>query len=996
MEGTQSKTFMRKTINETFKARVMVLLTSLVCAGLNAQTQESFNDNAFLQPTAQSWQITHFSGNDPADGTGMMNETIPLFHYSDPDFDFPLSLCYSFGGYRPSQGSGTLGYGWTLGCGGAVTRIVRGAPDEQNGPYDDSMIYGYLHTDEVKFTQENTPAAYEGNMVLSSMWRSSEANADFDDALESLNPYSDFPCWRSYGESLLESFPDIFQLRAPGLSCSFILKGTHDGECVVIDSNVPYGELRINYLPGEHVIGDIYAPTVSVVTGDGYSYLFGGDIKNVEYTKMFSSLGDGGATHDATPTAFYLHSITAPNGRVLEISYTDAPHRAINAMKSYTPYRRGMYNGAKGTMPSLAFQVISVDWTPCVKDVSVDGHRILSMEYVECADEYAERCFHISGTSTFPGYMTAVFPFDGARRLSAITISSADGVEVDRISIGHYQSVVETTPRLFLTSVSSRINGTYDFDYTGNYQFGRRDMEGTDHWGFANGSYVTDIREHLIMLRTAPSSLYQQVADSIKDPSFAHGVKCALDRITYPTGGSTLISYEPHIVSMRRDRCVGILPGAMNCSPMEVGGVRVRSITDITESGDSLTRTYTYNNSTDDSVSSGQLNMMPRYILPSSFFYNRMTVDIHQDDNIILESYAYSGEMNSGVLSEPVVSYGSIQTHYPDGSVTEKRYVTDRERPDLYDVYDPIQGVDEDTDFEIFQKKCYGDHDFISGELDFRGYLRFLSPPVTDRSLLRGKILYERRLDSEGMPVYEADYHYDERICVTKDILINLVMWNYRMAQGISSSQLREVAETTYEGGHVYTLRNETYYNNLGQTVSRQTADLQTGLSNTVLTSYCHEFTFPAESRLSPLPSAVHSMVYLRGSVETDRNIFYYDQDSVNPSPCMITRTRGGVSRTTTIQYDTHFRPVRIENPGGRWKEFRWSSDGRHLLSVTGDDVSNNTSYTWQDLVGLSSVSLPSGQSESYTYDSKGRLSERRDTDGETTLSYEYNLVNEE
>lgn len=130
--------------------------------------------------------------------------------------------------------------------------------------------------------------------------------------------------------------------------------------------------------------------------------------------------------------------------------------------------------------------------------------------------------------------------------------------------------------------------------------------------------------------------------------------------------------------------------------------------------------------------------------------------------------------------------------------------------------------------------------------------------------------------------------------------------------------------------------------------------------------------------------------------METDRSTFYYDQDSMNPSPYMITRTRGGVRKTTTIQYDSHFRPVRIENPGGRWKEFRWSADGRHLLGSTENDASNNTSYTWQDLVGLSSVSLPSGQSESYTYDSKGRLSERRDTDGDTTVSYEYNLVNEE
>lgn len=125
------------------------------------------------------------------------------------------------------------------------------------------------------------------------------------------------------------------------------------------------------------------------------------------------------------------------------------------------------------------------------------------------------------------------------------------------------------------------------------------------------------------------------------------------------------------------------------------------------------------------------------------------------------------------------------------------------------------------------------------------------------------------------------------------------------------------------------------------------------------------------------------------------RKLFDYEAGSSNPSPVKITVIRNGSERETDILYDSYFRPVRIDYPGGRWTQYLWSADGRYLQSTTTNDSSNTASYTWQDLVGLTSVTLPSGQSESYTYDSKGRLSERKDSDGTSTQTYQYHLNNE-
>ena len=63
--------------------------------------------------------------------TGTLRLSIPLFTYHDADFDIPLSLDYATNGFRPNIMTGLVGHEWSLGLGGAITRTVRGLPDEK-------------------------------------------------------------------------------------------------------------------------------------------------------------------------------------------------------------------------------------------------------------------------------------------------------------------------------------------------------------------------------------------------------------------------------------------------------------------------------------------------------------------------------------------------------------------------------------------------------------------------------------------------------------------------------------------------------------------------------------------------------------------------------------------------------------------------------------------------------------------------------------------------
>lgn len=59
-----------------------------------------------------------------------MSYSLPLYTYKDPDFEIPLSLDYSYDGYKVSRSAGTVGLGWALNFGGIITREIRGLKDE--------------------------------------------------------------------------------------------------------------------------------------------------------------------------------------------------------------------------------------------------------------------------------------------------------------------------------------------------------------------------------------------------------------------------------------------------------------------------------------------------------------------------------------------------------------------------------------------------------------------------------------------------------------------------------------------------------------------------------------------------------------------------------------------------------------------------------------------------------------------------------------------------
>ena len=65
--------------------------------------------------------------------TGAAHLSIPVFDYENADISLPISLEYDCNGYKPGVTASTLGYGWHLSVGGAITRERSGKESTDPG-----------------------------------------------------------------------------------------------------------------------------------------------------------------------------------------------------------------------------------------------------------------------------------------------------------------------------------------------------------------------------------------------------------------------------------------------------------------------------------------------------------------------------------------------------------------------------------------------------------------------------------------------------------------------------------------------------------------------------------------------------------------------------------------------------------------------------------------------------------------------------------------------
>lgn len=564
-----------------------------------------FNSSAFSQGSVVSVDKP----------TGEVRATIPLYTVSAGGVSLPIALSYATKGVRPTDIEGSAGMGWELIAGGAVTRQLRGLPDDIVGD-----MLGVSRTGWINSTNGNT---------INNMTIYNNSNPPYYP-----NVQTDVNFIQSHFNDLSDTEPDIFYVSAPGLSLKFVFDKDHNIR------TIPYQDVKITYS------GSGGITSFTVTNDQGITYVFAAAEVTVRKSVPAS-----------TPAWFntdyrqYINGITFNSAWRLTQMH-DLYNNAINlnyaattVMPSTLPVQ--VYLNGSGT-PTTLYTL----WQKTTPQI------ISSITYQE-------------GNGT--GSPVTAFNFTYLlynRYTNATFISTITGF--GRNFQFNYTPNVhsgDNYTRYFLSNVTDPDCNTpfnYSFSYNNLANLPDSTSNGQDFWGYTNAITNPVTLEPGIQINPS-NALYDRYRDLVSDdgaiPAYPYQVFVglsrtmnpayitigALNQVNYATGGYTTISYEPNDYY---DGTVGYVePG---------GGIRVNRIAHYDGINTSPTATsYTYLDP-GTGASSGKALSLPIFAFTQAYTsteadsvkWRKSTViswsDLSREDHSIIYNYVRESRTGAG------------------------------------------------------------------------------------------------------------------------------------------------------------------------------------------------------------------------------------------------------------------------------------------------------------------------------------------------------------
>jgi YD repeat-containing protein len=555
------------------------LLLLLILFFNNANAQLALI-NEFTPPSAQASQFTKYGKYNPQLYTGTLSLSIPIYTYKDKDFEIPVSLDYSYNGLIANKQASEIGMGWSLGCGGYVTREVRGIPDEEIG----TIVWTESRVQETLYGFDLVP--FDNADSLGTLY-----TTPFSELTNSVDVLKTF---YTYNRTNYESSPDLYHFSFLGKTGSFIRN--IDGSFTVFHASTYNGAFKIEKENDDTYESKGAASQFIITTDDEYKYYFG-DIEDRDAisTERSGSSGKNDSGH-LTIIAWKLMKIIAPDGREVDFVYGEGPMEIQN----YTP--PSWYNLQSGSGQLLSTSLSSVT-TSCLSEINIDGGE--SLRFMYSSKPSGKTGKYISGSG--------LLDINGTSPLLTNIICSNTEAELD------YTYNLRGSPNPFLKNVSIKGIGNYSMDYYGleDGYFPPNGTVATDHWGYANKSneyLCNQNRVSMSSISTVNSSTYvETLTGTRKEPDYYISLLGIMTRISYPTQGYSSFTYEPNIYYRRvsRESSDNFFPSPHVISG-EGPGARIRRIANYDSDG-TLSDSTSYRYIKSDGTSSGTLLKYPRY-----------------------------------------------------------------------------------------------------------------------------------------------------------------------------------------------------------------------------------------------------------------------------------------------------------------------------------------------------------------------------------------------
>jgi YD repeat-containing protein len=939
-------------------------------------------------PNASNFKV---HGNTSVDfSSGVPNISIPIYTLEQDGIKIPISISYDASGVKVGDLASVVGLKWRLNAGGGIFRSVNGGVADENGWISTNKSY------------------------LESSWYNS-------------NPVSLRATQESLKDSERDHDPDRFNYSFPGGSGAFIFRPKTGLNSLSIMKERPD---KITIIPSSNF------NTFQAKDFQGNVFDFGAQKEFNENTSTNTSLVSGGSINFSSSntmaykiTGWMLDKVTTKNNEIINFGYSeykfDYQLNAISQRLSKGVIDCTAYN-ANNPEPLNRYtkESTSIIYRPKNQLISLIESDNIKVSFI---------------------YSNNANASDWKKQLNKIII--IDKVKNKQKAFHFVYGTFNGDPRLQLKEVyevAFHTDGesalprkpSYKFTYNSS-SLPNKDSMSKDYWGYYNGkSNTTLIPNNTLSFITLNAGFSNQLANREVDTYF---VKAGLlEKIQYPTGGSTEFEFESNQTS--------------GVSPKNQGGLRVKEIKDLDGEGNTYNHTYySYDefHGLDWNVSVTQRHFPGAHTFSSDFiltdpslnksghYYGKVTVKQKKSDFSFIKS-EYIFEDNSSLFSFSSLPKEIIQ-YKGNAIVQKKEFFYNKNVPETISwnqLGDRDICYDDFTGIGVRRKVGYGE----PINTYYKTYKHLLKTEVTTNYNVDTWNLYGLYTATNYKPQVLVKYY-----TYNNDLLITNETTDGRYNEGDPRQANHPSFSEDYDSNGEYFLVDTTYPSDYPNDASLQNLVTSKNLKglpiSKIVTNKGQQiqgqfFTYSANGDIK------ESYKYNKGQGSNNSLVSYvpnnYDlfanYTAISGKPTQIQREDSSyisyiwgynnslpiakienarysqvlsaisnlnssyntISKLQLLSNTDNDRTIDAINSMGVITKVGKEGDLREALRALRNALPNSqlTVFTYDVLVGVTSVTDPRGETIYYHYDNFGRLHSVKDSKGKILSLTEYNYKN--
>lgn len=468
--------------------KIILLISFLIPVILHAQNTTRLGSliPKFVPLSPNSSTFEKYGNYEVSMFTGLPQINIPLYTISVGDLQVPISLSYHASGIKVNDIGSWVGMGWNLNANYAISRQIRGLPDERPNNY----LSGARPI--------RTAMNLNSQIDISYMADVNRGRGDYE--------------------------PDLFTYTIPGKNGRFVFNHK-DGFKPVI---VPYAPIEINRTP----IGFPSGMNMDILDENGTRYNFteqespviGSDFPGATSTWLISNITSANIFNQIN---FSYSSVTSSQSDIVDYQTIEDYGRILDPDPNST---QTWYNQYGSSSISKTLEITTKE-----KYLSQITFRTGRVEFY--TQSRADRA------NTSSPRLSSIKIFDNNNKvIRSIKFNHSYFIK------GGDASTMRL--RLDNIQISDGVKiQQYSFNYNTTQELPSRLSRARDYWGYYNGQdYNTTLIPGMnvdYILTSGGSTTYHIGGTAIGRESNPDAMQaCVLNKITYPTGGFTEFTYE--------------------------------------------------------------------------------------------------------------------------------------------------------------------------------------------------------------------------------------------------------------------------------------------------------------------------------------------------------------------------------------------------------------------------------------------------------------------